>query len=171
MENRGIFPFTDSIFRQPLLASMVGPSIPAFNDSLDAPRRIDLITLNSAHKSMVTGIIPIVFCWIHSSLPIKASSKSAARAGFPSFIRNMKPEITPFISFSCNKRSTHFLIHNPNPVMAATGRKCCCSPSNSLNLPINDNVMCRGSVAPSRKYFLTPLNSILVISSPRKARS
>jgi hypothetical protein len=103
---------------------MVGPSIPAFNASVVAPRRIDLPTPKTAHNSMVTGIIPVMLCWIHTSISIKDSSKSAAQAGFPSFIRNMKPEITPIVSFSFNKRSTHSLIRNPYPVTAATGRKC-----------------------------------------------
>jgi hypothetical protein len=98
--------------------------VPTFNASVVAPCHIDLLTPNSAHKSMVTGIIPILFCWIYSSLSTKASSKSVARAGFPSFLRNMKPEITPVVSFSFNKRSAYSLIRNPDPVTAATGRKC-----------------------------------------------
>jgi hypothetical protein len=166
-----MFPLAESTFRQPLFASMVSQSIPAFKASAVAPHLIDLLTPNSAHKPIVKGVLSTAFCWIHSRCSTSASSNFAAHAALPSFFRNIHPETTPTASFSLSNRFTHSQIRNPDPVNAATGRKCCSYPFTCLNLPIMDKVMWRGSKAPSPKYFLTPLSSIFVITSPRNARA
>jgi hypothetical protein len=62
IEYLSIPPFAASTFRQPVLESMVGPSMLVFSASVVAPLRIDLFTPNSSHKFTMRGMIPMVFC-------------------------------------------------------------------------------------------------------------
>jgi hypothetical protein len=172
MEYLVILPLDASIFHHLLFASIDGPSKPALRAAVVAHLLIDLRTPNYSHKFINLGIIPSVFCWIHSNLSMIGSSKYVTFAILPFFLRNIMPDEIHTALFPPSKCPTHSLLIISDRVTAATGRNCCCSPSTCLNLPIRYKVtfFCC-DVPPSSNYFKIPVSTIFDISSPLNARA
>jgi hypothetical protein len=123
-------------------------------------------TPNSSQRLIGIGMIPSLFCLIHSSLVINCYSKSDALTTFPPELRNRSPEVSPAALFHLASAPSTFSVS----ILTLSLVKMLLL---SLLLFESSNQRQRYMVgllvAPIAKYLIIPVSSIFEISSPRKA--